>query len=167
MPALIQLEHGGRRVSVTADRLVIGSNRDAGLLVEGQGVLPEHAKVRRRPDGGLEVVPASAAALLLINGHRAGTTPHVLAAGDRLGMGDQEVVVLGQAAATGATQRLNNTMMGMPVLTPELRAELEAKGKEAPPPLPARTPGPGRRIGLLLLGVAVAAAIIYFFLFRG
>jgi predicted component of type VI protein secretion system len=164
---LIQLEHGGRRVSVTADRLVIGSSPDAGLSVEGHGVLAEHAKVRRRPDGALEVVPASAAALLLVNGHRAGSTPHVLVAGDRLGMGDQEVVVLSDAAATGATQRLNNTMMGMPVMTPEMRAELVAQASVPPSPASGPAVSPGRRIGLLVLGVAVAATIIYFLLFRG
>ncbi len=165
---MIQLEHGGRRVSVAADRLVIGSSPDADLSVAGLGVLAEHAKVRRRPDGAHEVVPASAAALLLVNGHRAGSTPHVLVAGDRLGMGDQEVVVLSQAAATGATQRLNNTMMGMPVMTPEMRAELVAQASAPPAPAPAPTTGgPGRRIGRLLLGVAVAATIIYFLLFRG
>ena len=164
---MIQLEHGGRRVSVTADRMVIGSSPDAGLSVEGLGVLPEHAKVRRRPDGALEVVPASAAAFLLVNGHRAGSTPHVLAAGDRLGMGDQEIVVLSETAATGATQRLNNTMMGMPVMTPEMRAELVAQASAPPSPASGPEVSPGRRIGLLLLGVAVAATIIYFLLFRG
>ncbi len=164
---MIQLEHGGRRISVTAERLVIGSGPDAGLSVEGNGVLAEHAKVRRRPDGALEVVPASAAALLLVNGHRAGPTPHVLVAGDRLGMGDQEVVVLSDTAATGATQRLNNTMMGMPVMTPEMRAELVAQASRPPSPASARAVRPTRRIGLLVLGVAVAAAIIYFLLFRG
>ncbi len=164
---MIQLEHRGRRVSVTAERLVIGSSPDAGLSVQGHGVLAEHAKVRRRPDGDLEVVPASAAALLLVNGQRAGSTPHVLVVGDRLGMGDQEIVVLSDTAATGATQRLNNTMMGMPVMTPEMRAELVAQA--GAPPSPAADPAvrPGRRVGLLVLGVAVAAAIIYFLLFRG
>lgn len=164
---MIQLEHGGRRVSVTADRLVIGSGPGADLSVEGLGVLAEHAKVRRRPDGALEVVPASAAALLLVNGHRAGSTPHVLVAGDRLGMGDQEVVVLSDTAATGATQRLNNTMMGMPVMTPEMRAELVAQARATPPPPPGPAVSPGRRIGLMVLGVTVAAVIIYFLLFRG
>ncbi|HUG28675.1 MAG TPA: FHA domain-containing protein [Gemmatimonadales bacterium] len=164
---MIQLEHGGRRVSVTADRLVIGSSPDAGLSVEGHGVLAEHAKVRRRPDGALEVVPASAAAFLLVNGHRAGSTPHVLVAGDRLGMGDQEVVVLSDTAATGATQRLNNTMMGMPVLTPEMRAELVAKASVPHSPTSPPAVSPARRIGLLVLGVAVAATIVYFLLFRG
>ncbi|MFN2315646.1 MAG: FHA domain-containing protein [Gemmatimonadales bacterium] len=165
---MIQLEHGGRRVSVTAERLVIGSSPGADFPVEGNGVLAEHAKVRRRPDGAHEVVPASAAALLLVNGHRAGSTPHVLVAGDRLGMGDQEIMVLTDTAATGATQRLNNTMMGMPVLTPEMRAELVAQASAPRSPAPAPTTGgSGRRIGLLVLGVAVAAAIVYFLLFRG
>lgn len=164
---MIQLAHGGRRVSVTADRLVIGSKPDAGLVVEGPGVLPEHAKVRRRPDGDFEVVPASAAALLLINGHRAGNSPHVLTVGDRLGMGDEEILVLSHTAATGATQRLNITMMGMPVLTPERRAELEAQAQPTSEPPTVESPGRGRRIAVLLLGVAVAAALIYFLLFRG
>lgn len=160
----MQLEHGGRRVSVTAERMVIGSDPGADLVIDGQGVLPTHVKLRRRPDGVVEVIPANPGALLLINGHRAGAAPHRLAVGDRLGLGDQEVIVLDPEAAAGAPQRLHNTMMGVPVMTPEARAELEAQLTRTPaPPAPA-APTPARRLGLLLIGLAVAAVLIYFLL---
>lgn len=160
----MQLEHGGRRVSVAAERMVIGSAPSADLVVEGLGVMPEHVKVRRRPDGVVEVVPASASTSLLINGQRAGATPHRLAVGDRLVLGDQEVVVLDPEAAAGAPQRLHNTMMGVPVMTPEVRAELEAQLKRSSTPSAPEPTAPRRRLGLLAVGLAVAALIIYFLL---
>lgn len=160
----MQLEHGGRRVSVAAERMVIGSDPAADLVVEGLGVLPEHVKVRRRPDGIVEVAPASASTPLLINGHRVGPSPHRLAVGDRLVLGDQEVIVLDPDAAAGAPQRLHNTMMGVPVMTPEVRAELAAQLKRPPEPPPPAPAGGGRRLGLLAVGLLVAALLIYYFL---
>jgi pSer/pThr/pTyr-binding forkhead associated (FHA) protein len=166
----MKLEHGGRRVSVTADELIIGSGADSALVVEGLGVLPAHARVRARPDGVVEVAPAGPGALLLLNGRRIGPAPATLAPGDRIVVGDQEIVALDPSAPTGAFQRLTNTMMGMPVMTPEMRAEMKAQMEASPAPAPAPAPGtagsPATRVGLLVFGVAVAALIIYFLLFR-
>lgn len=161
---MIELAFGGRRVPVTAAELVIGSNPQAGLLVEGSGVLPAHAAVRIGPGGTAVLTPAQPGALLLINGQRVGAASAELAAGDRIGIGDQEVVVLDPSAPAGAPQRLNNTMMGMPALPSAARAEFSASPPAAAPA--AAGTSPARRLALLGIGVAVAAAIVYLLLFR-
>lgn len=163
----MKLEHGGRRVSVTVDDLIIGSDPTSTFVVEGLGVLPAHAKVRARPDGVVEVMPAEPGILLLVNGRRIGPGPAPLVPGDRIVVGDQEVVALDPSAPTGAFQRLHNTMMGVPVMTPEMRAEMQAQMEATRAPAAPPAEGPGLRIGLLVFGVAVAALIIYLLLFRG
>lgn len=155
----MELAFGGRRVTVTAEDLVIGSDPNAALVVEGLGVLPRHALVRMRPDGGAEVKSADPGSFLLHNGARVGSTPQLLAAGDRLVIGDQEIIALAPGAAVGAAQRLNVTMMGMPAVSP---------GSFPPPKAPAEVPPrPTANPPRLLIGVIVVAIIAYFFLFRG
>ena len=110
----MELAYGGRRVSVTAEDLIIGSDPSATLVVEGLGVLPRHALVSMRPDGTVEVKSATSGSSLLHNGARVDSTPQRLLVGDRLVVGDQEIIALAAGAAIGAAQRLNVTMMGMP-----------------------------------------------------
>jgi hypothetical protein len=155
----MELAFGGRRVTVTAEELIIGSDPSAALVVEGLGVLPRHASVRMLPDGQVEVKSAVGGAFLLHNGSRVGSTPQVLAVGDRLVVGDKEITALAPGAAVGAAQRLNVTMMGMPAVTP---------GSFPPPPesRPAPT-GTGSRVPLLVAGGVVLAILAYFFLFQG
>ncbi len=154
----MELAFGGRRVAVTAEDLIIGSDPSAGLVVEGLGVLPRHAVVRLLPDGSAEVRSANAGAILLHNGARVGASPQPLAVGDRLVIGDQEIITLAPGAAAGAAQRLNVTMMGMPAVTP---------GSFPPPPAPERPPEKGSRpVPRLLIGVIVVAIVAYFFLFQ-
>lgn len=157
----MQLEFGGRRVTVTAADLVIGTDPGCALVVAGLGVLPEHARVRLRPDGATEVAPGQPGALVLLNGARVGPGASVLRAGDRIVVGDQEILALDLDAPAGASQRLNVTMMGMPAFKP---------GSPPPPesgtssPRSAPRPGPTSRVGMIALGVAVALLIAYFLL---
>jgi len=155
----MELAFGGRRVTVTAEDLIIGSDPSATLVVEGLGVLPRHALVRMRPDGTVDVKSATAGSFLLHNGARVDSTPHQLAAGDRLVVGDQEIIALAPGAAVGAAQRLNVTMMGMPAVTP-------GKYAAAPAQAPADR-STSSRMPLLVVAVLVVAALAYFFLFRG
>lgn len=159
MRSRMELAFGGRRVAVTAEDLIIGSDPSAGLVVEGLGVMPRHALVRLRPDGSAEVKSADSAAFLLHNGARLGGTPHPLLAGDRLVIGDQEIIALAPGAAAGAAQRLNVTMMGMPAVTPGRYSAAKAQ-----PPVGAPAPS---RVPLILVAGVVVALLVYFFLFRG
>ncbi|MDZ4675747.1 MAG: FHA domain-containing protein [Gemmatimonadota bacterium] len=154
----MDLAFGGRRVTVTAEDLIIGSDPAAALVVQGLGVLPRHALVRMRPDGGVEVKSADAGSFLLHNGARVGSTPQVVAAGDRLVIGDQEIIALAPGAAVGAAQRLNVTMMGMPAVTP-------GSYQAAPAQVPTqRRPS---RLPMLVVGGVVLVLLAYFFLFQG
>jgi len=157
----MQLEFGGRRVTVTAADLVIGSDPTAALVVEGLGVLPRHAVARIRPDGATEVSPGSPGAFLLLNGARVGPAPSVLSPGDRLVVGDKEIIALDPAAPAGASQRLNVTMMGIPAVS---------AGVRQPAPEPGHEAGSGAissKRGLVITGIVLAAALVYFFLLRG
>lgn len=157
----MQLEFGGRRVTVTAADLVVGSDPTATLVVEGLGVLPRHAVVRIRPDGATEVAPGQPGAFLLLNGARVGPVPSVLSPGDRLVVGDKEIIALDPAAPAGASQRLNVTMMGIPAVPAGMRPS-------APHPVPDSGAGAiSSKRGLVIAGVVVAAVLIYFFLLRG
>lgn len=155
----MQLSLGGNRVTVTSADLVIGSESSAALVVAGPGVLPRHALVRLRPDGTAQVTPAVAGAFLLVNGARVGSTPQLLQPGDRLVIGDHEILALDSAAPAGAAQRLNITMMGMPAAT--------HGGRSAPPPPPATPHRPSMRTPLLIAGVLVAILLGYFLLIKG
>lgn len=156
----MQLEFGGRRVTVTAADVVIGSDPAATLVVTGPGVLPRHALVRIRPDGLAEVSPAQPGAFLLVNGARVGPQPATLTAGDRLVIGDKEIIALDPEAPAGASQRLNVTMMGIPAVPPGMRPS-------APPPPPTPASGTPPRLGLVVTGVVILAILAYFFLVRG
>lgn len=159
----MQLEFGGRRVTVTAADLVIGSDPGATLQVEGLGVLPRHAVVRARADGRVEVTPAVPGALLLRNGVRIGASPQSLVAGDRIVLGDQEILILDAATPAGAAQRLHNTMMGMPVIPPGARPSVSQPGP-SPAPVP---PAPSGRLPLLLVAALVLVVAGYVLLVRG
>ena len=155
----MELAFGGRRVTVTPEDLIIGSDPSAALVVEGLGVMPRHALVRMRADGTVEVKSATAGSFLLHNGARVDATPQSLAAGDRLVIGDQEIIALAPGAAVGAAQRLNVTMMGMPAVTPGSYAAAPAQ-----PPANPTTPS---RLPMLVVVGLVVAFLAYFFLFRG
>jgi len=157
----MQLEFGGRRVTVTAADLVIGSDPEASLVVAAPGVLPEHARVRLRTDGATELAPGQPGALVLLNGARVGPGMALLNAGDRIVVGDREIIVLELDAPAGASQRLNVTMMGMPAFKPGSPSP-EAPAGEAPDA--PRRPGPASRVGLIPVAIAAALLLAYFLL---
>lgn len=159
----MQLSLGGNRVTVTAADLVIGSDASAALVVAGHGVLPRHAVVRLRPDGRAVVTPGVAGAFLLVNGARVGSTPQVLEPGDRLVIGDQEIIALDSAAAAGAAQRLNVTMMGMPAATHGARTTPPGPLSAMPTAPPARS----LRTPLLIASILVAIVFGYLLLIKG
>ncbi|MBX3146743.1 MAG: FHA domain-containing protein [Gemmatimonadales bacterium] len=91
----MQLEYGGQRVSVAAGECSIGSVAQADLRLEGETVLPRHAVVSRLSGGHLAIRPAVSGALVLVNGTAVGPEPTPLLHGDRLRIGEHEVIVLG------------------------------------------------------------------------
>lgn len=98
------------------------------LRLRGTGVFPEHARVRVEPDG-LVIVPVAPEAVVVVNGAPVGPEAHLLADGDRIGIGAETVTVgAGAAAASpsrsratpppGAAQQLADTLAGVPSFRP-------------------------------------------------
>ena len=81
---MIHLEVAGRRIPVPPEPLVIGSAADAGVQVEGPGILPRHAVVTAIPTGGAAIRLAEAGAEVHVNGVRLGADPTPLLHGDKI-----------------------------------------------------------------------------------
>ena len=99
---MLVLELGGRRYPVAAGEMIVGSDQDAALPVEGEGVAPKHAVVQGWADGSA-AVRAVAGSDVLVNGVRLGPEPTPLLHGDKLHIAGQEILVVDQSRA-GQTQ---------------------------------------------------------------
>jgi len=99
---MLVLELGGRRYPVAAGEMIVGSDQDAALPVEGEGVAPRHAVVQGWADGSA-AVRAVAGSDVLVNGVRLGPEPTPLLHGDKLHIAGQEILVVDQSRA-GQTQ---------------------------------------------------------------
>ncbi|HEX6644866.1 MAG TPA: FHA domain-containing protein [Gemmatimonadales bacterium] len=99
---MLSLELGGKRYPVTAGEIMIGSDEGAVVSLAGEGVAPRHAVVQGWPDGSAAVRPIGDAEVR-VNGVRLGTDPIPLLHGDKLHVGDHELLVVDQKRA-GSTQ---------------------------------------------------------------
>ncbi|MCU0621133.1 MAG: FHA domain-containing protein [Gemmatimonadales bacterium] len=122
---MIHLEVGGRRVPVPAEPLVLGSAPDAGVRLEGEGILARHAIFDALGGGGVAVRAAEPDALVLVNGVRLGHDPTPLLHGDKVTVAGHEIRVTDDRRA-GSTQ---------------LMAAFTT-GEHRPPPSPAAAAAP-------------------------
>ena len=99
---MLSLELGGKRFPVTAGEITIGSEEGARVPLAGEGVAPRHAIVQGWPDGSAAVRPIGDAEVR-VNGVRLGTDPIPLLHGDKLHVGEYEILVVDQKRA-GSTQ---------------------------------------------------------------
>ncbi len=99
---MLSLELGGKRYPVTAGEITIGSEEGARVPLAGEGVAARHAIVQGWPDGSAAVRPIGDAEVR-VNGVRLGTDPIPLLHGDKLHVGDHEILVVDQKRA-GSTQ---------------------------------------------------------------
>jgi pSer/pThr/pTyr-binding forkhead associated (FHA) protein len=90
---------------VTAGEITIGSDEGALVPLAGEGVAPRHAVVQGWPDGSAAVRPIGDAEVR-VNGVRLGTDPIPLLHGDKLHVGEHEILVVDQKRA-GSTQVFN------------------------------------------------------------
>ena len=102
---MLSLQLGGKRYPVTAGEITIGSEEGALVPVAGEGVAPRHAVVQGWPDGSAAVRPIGDAEVR-VNGVRLGTDPIPLLHGDKLHVGEHEILVVDQKRA-GSTQVFN------------------------------------------------------------
>ncbi len=100
---MMQLEVGGQRYSIAAGETVIGSGADCMVPLDGAGIQARHAVIEASADGSAAVRRASAATEILVNGIRQGDDPVPLLHGDKLQIGDHELLVV-DPTRSGSTQ---------------------------------------------------------------
>ena len=100
---MIQLEVGGRRISVATGDTVIGSAPWCAIVLEGEGVRPHHAVVQGTTGGAAAIRTAGADAEVSINGVRLGTDPTPVLHGDKIQIFEHEILAVDPERA-GSTQ---------------------------------------------------------------
>jgi pSer/pThr/pTyr-binding forkhead associated (FHA) protein len=101
-PGMIQLDVGGRRYSVTAGEMTIGSGEGVAIPLFDGGVADRHAVVQGWPDGSA-AVRAVGGSEVTVNGVRLSGDPTPLLHGDKLVVGQQEILVVDEARS-GSTR---------------------------------------------------------------
>jgi pSer/pThr/pTyr-binding forkhead associated (FHA) protein len=101
---MMHLEFGGARIPVPAGETIIGSAPGSAIMLEGVGVLPQHAIVQGSPQGAAAIRAASPDAEVQVNGVRLGTDPTPLLHGDKVRIGPHEVLAVD-------SRRIGNTQL--------------------------------------------------------
>ncbi len=100
---MIHLEIDGERYPIAAGETVIGSASDSTVVLAGEGVRPRHAVVQGMAAGPAAIRAAASEAEVLVNGVRLGSDPTPLLHGDKIGIGNRELLVVDSSRA-GSTQ---------------------------------------------------------------
>lgn len=100
---MIHLEIDGERYPIAAGETVIGSASDSTVVLVGEGVLPRHAIVQGMAAGPSAIRAAVSEAEVRVNGVRLGSDPTPLLHGDKVGIGNRELLVVDSTRA-GSTQ---------------------------------------------------------------
>ena len=100
---MMHLEIGGVRVPVAAGETTMGSAPGCGILLEGEGVEPQHAVLHGTPQGGAAIRAAAPDIELRINGVRLGTDPTPVLHGDKIQIGRHEILAV-DSRRVGHTQ---------------------------------------------------------------
>lgn len=104
---MIHLEIDGERYPIAAGETVIGSASDSTVVLEGQGVEPRHAVIQGMAAGPAAIRAVATEAEVLVNGVRLGSDPTPLLHGDKIGIGNRELLVVDSSRA-GSTQLFNS-----------------------------------------------------------
>jgi pSer/pThr/pTyr-binding forkhead associated (FHA) protein len=100
---MMHLEFGGARIPVPAGESVIGSAPGSAVVLEGDGVEPQHAVVQGSPQGAAAIRAATSTAEVVVNGVRVGADPTPLLHGDKIQIGSHEILAV-DSRRTGNTQ---------------------------------------------------------------
>jgi pSer/pThr/pTyr-binding forkhead associated (FHA) protein len=117
------LEMGGRKFTIPAGEVFLGSDPGSAIHLTATGVLPRHAKLKGLPDGQVVITKAVPEADVLINGVRLGAEPTPLLHGDKVEVGGQELTFVDERRS-GSTQYVQ--AMNLPEAM--AKAKSEAKG---------------------------------------
>ena len=117
------LEMGGRKFTIPAGDVFLGSDPGSAIHLTAAGVLPRHARLKGLPDGQVVITKAVPEADVLINGVRLGAEPTPLLHGDKVEVAGQELTFVDERRS-GSTQYVQ--AMNLPEAM--AKAKSEAKG---------------------------------------
>ena len=120
------LEMGGRKFTIPAGDVFLGSDPGCAIHLTLAGVLPRHAKLKGLPDGQVVITKAVPEADVLINGVRLGAEPTPLLHGDKVEVAGQELTFVDERRS-GSTQYVQ--AMNLPEAMARAQAEAKSAGK--------------------------------------
>ena len=120
------LEMGGRKFTIPAGDVFLGSDPGSAIHLTSAGVLPRHAKLKGQPDGQVVITKAVPEADVLINGVRLGAEPTPLLHGDKVEVAGQELTFVDERRS-GSTQYVQ--AMNLPDAMAKAKSEAKAGGK--------------------------------------
>jgi len=120
------LEMGGRKFTIPAGDVFLGSDPGSAIHLTIAGVLPRHAKLKGLPDGQVVITKAVPEADVLINGVRLGAEPTPLLHGDKVEVAGQELTFVDERRS-GSTQYVQ--AMNLPEAMAKVQAEAKSAGK--------------------------------------
>ena len=120
------LELGGRKFTIPAGDVLLGSDASCTIPLSGAGVLPRHAKLKGLPDGQVVIAKAVPEAEILINGVRLGAEPTPLLHGDKVEVAGQELTFVDERRS-GSTQYV--PAMSVPQAIAQAKADAKGAGK--------------------------------------
>jgi pSer/pThr/pTyr-binding forkhead associated (FHA) protein len=120
------LELGGRKFTIPAGDVLLGSDATCTISLSGAGVLPRHAKLKGLPDGQVVIAKAVPEAEVLINGVRLGAEPTPLLHGDKVEVAGQELTFVDERRS-GSTQYVQ--AMNLPQAMAQAKADAKGAGK--------------------------------------
>lgn len=97
------LEMGGKRFTIPAGEVTLGSDPGSAVALSGTGILAKHALLKGLPDGQVIIRKASPEAEVTINGVRLGAEPAPLLHGDKVQVGEFELTFVDERRS-GSTQ---------------------------------------------------------------
>ncbi len=120
------LEMGGRKFTIPAGDVFLGSDPGSAIHLTMAGVLPRHARLKGLPDGQVVIAKAVPEADVLINGVRLGAEPTPLLHGDKVEVAGQELTFVDERRS-GSTQYVQ--AMNLPEAMARAQAESKSGGK--------------------------------------
>src|SRR3990172_10262283 len=97
------LEVGGKRHTVPAGEMLVGTGADCHLRLEGAGVALRHAVLSTAPDLSVSIRKVAPEATVEVNGVALGTLPQSLLHGDKVTIGGTDLVFMAERKS-GSTQ---------------------------------------------------------------
>jgi len=97
------LEMGGRKFTIPAGEVALGSAADCAIQLTGPGITPKTAILKGLPDGQVSIRKADPQGVIAINGVNLGAEPTPLLHGDKIQTGGNELTFVDERRS-GSTQ---------------------------------------------------------------